>query len=725
MSRKELNLDRFIGATPEVTDTELLEFEKEFLAEYRTRLQSHLKQFRAYSAFTDELKEFALILYLHQIDFDLDDFLQTTEFKDFDYRLGMLSKEPLELQEYLKESTDFNGIFPVMTYLALGTIDKSIELILDPKNPTASKLGDDPYSIDNFVASADISEPTYTRSGTVSRVSIPKESDLPSNYAEIVEQVIDEVLEKSIAVQHGLRQTMEQLIDREYGKLQGIFEIELPDSSPFHEYSLGSIRGIASTLQLIQFNYFHKTKSIATLSDLQLVALSKHGIEPYKLLQERLGLPYELSPNNLMGSPIDLTSMNSELYDIMDGARFQTVLDTAQTQEESRFESTIDTPPNLEKALTQYIEGIPWLQGLISQNRRIQTLLNGIYSGNRIVTRYFDLINMTPEDREETINGLNATNMQVLQDLGIDLSVYCNGIEARSFDLKTFVASEKEIRERAAHEVRIATRNLAGLVESPRSFLSSIYHATGIGQVNGGSFQETLEGIVNVVTEDGDKMIRYIDAVANYIGSRSKVKDWEQANLHRHYLIGAKRLLSGESSVEGQQIFQLRHSKKDLIGDISLGYESGSCLAEDTIIPHLIDAASQFTEIYMGGRRVGLVLHFASVDSYGSPVLATNSIELSHIMRRFDRRSLGIIVDNTLAYVDEYYHESGFQKGRIGSHDYNTAVNYGRLARLKPEQDDSRVRKIGPYVFADILERRYSGQERTLNVVVKETIQLN
>lgn len=214
----------------------------------------------------------------------------------------------------------------------------------------------------------------------------------------------------------------------------------------------------------------------------------------------------------------------------------------------------------------------------------------------------------------------------------------------------------------------------------------------------------------------GEQIARYFDLAAMEPEERQKLlrgynavtlQQLEQEGIRTEvYLQGIPdHQFSVATQIRNERI-RLHHSRKDLVTDISIGYDAcQNEFHERALIEHLIDAATQFVEIYSGNKRIGMAMHFAAADSNGKPVLAVNSIALER-SRRFPSEAITRITEETLSFIMEYAAQSGFGRVVVDGYNEDGIINkYGRGIKGKPIQEGHPLKKIGPHVLSEIVER--------------------
>ena len=469
-----------------------------------------------------------------------------------------------------------------------------------------------------------------------------------------------------------------------------------PEVTP--DYSRASLQAIR---KIIRHKNGITNLGIPPIEELIQGVLKEFGIEPYRRMQERTGLAIDVNTGdtnieglNIADMMFDFDSDIQILLGIEDKEAELTKLKEKYGAEAARIQE-------------EAAKKVPWINRLLARNRRIYTLIDS-YAGETVLD-YFDLVNMPDMQRDMAMQKANDSTIKKMQEAGIKLEQYFAGIPQQYFDMETATAGKETLFSRALEEITTATQNIPGVVYSPRSFLRKVYAATNIPPQHAAHIADELEYILGEAAKDEGTLIAYANAAADFIAKSSNVRSTEEASVHGFHLLSGRRILRGEQAGKGNDLFSIRQSRKDLAQDVSLGWESGCCLVEERIIPHLLDAATQFTEIYKGSTRVGMAMVFAAVHGTEKPVLAINSIEMSDIMRRYSDAALGRIVDETLAYIIDYAKAAGFGRVLMGAHSYNTAYNYGRIAKGKPKQGNYQAMKIGPPLFSDIIGINQTG----------------
>ncbi|MBI1969969.1 hypothetical protein HYS48_04710 [Candidatus Woesearchaeota archaeon] len=367
-----------------------------------------------------------------------------------------------------------------------------------------------------------------------------------------------------------------------------------------------------------------------------------------------------------------------------------------------------------EEVIGEFLSTIPWVATLTAQNKRFVHVLLDRYpyhDSGGLGIAYLNLVHSDEPTRRRMLEERNAAVLYRLEKRGIDLQTYFHGIGKVFFDLRGSQYNKEELYRAAKEEAETAMRNLYRMMVGSERFVQKVYDTLGIPRAL--PQQDPLEHIFQQV--DNQKTLqRFLALALDYCTRKQHITDSEPAEVHLFHVRNALNLLRMKIPQSREGIFGMDHCRKDLVKDVSIGYESGCCLLEPRILPHMIDHATQFTEFYIGDARRGMAMLFAA-EQQGEPALVVNSIELSNVLRGYERRVLDQIVDKMLGYIIAYGKKAGFRKVVLGANEYATSYNYGTLHRDKPQENG--IKKIGPAVFSDVMypfER-----DRTIDNVVR------
>lgn len=369
--------------------------------------------------------------------------------------------------------------------------------------------------------------------------------------------------------------------------------------------------------------------------------------------------------------------------------------DWYQNVQENHLENNQFTPHL--RNINRLLEKAPWYAKLVKENPRITPDLP---------EEYFVLMLSSENERNKILTESNIGIDAALKSMGVDLNVVVSGIPSRTFDLGNFEVNESNLAQMAYRDILFATSHVLGIVHNPAVLAAKAAKVTGI-QVQ--DKDHPLEDLVKQIEGNADLMIQYAGITLEYIQRRTNIRNVEIAQTNsqvaQHHFRKAISVLRGKGSaeMEGKYLFKVQFGKQWKPTDISLGYESGCCLREDMIFPHLEDRATQFVEIYKGETRVGMLMGFSCQDQLGTPIFAINSIELSGSMSKYSKADLSKLVDKVLAYTLEYANKAGYQQVLLGNAGHNTAFNYSSMVKDKLPASYG-IQKIGLNVYGDIID---------------------
>jgi len=300
----------------------------------------------------------------------------------------------------------------------------------------------------------------------------------------------------------------------------------------------------------------------------------------------------------------------------------------------------------------------------------------------------------------------NKKTIRELKRMGIDVDLWVNGL-----DPKTHIISKSEIQGRTNGiegillEEQQALNQLVGAVKNPKRLLDKL---NAIQKTRARSVEELIEG--------ADKQyIRKINAVAlDYVQREQNLSDIDKARLAEYHLRNVLDILNLKSREKGSGVYTWSHCPKYL-DDLSIGNDGSACIGldyfKDEALPlYFTDIATQFIQVHKGKKRKGFSLLFAGrrTDKKNYPVLIINSMELSNSFRTLSKEYLENIVKSGTDHIRNFAEQCGFKAVVMGSHDYNTAVNYSGLLDIVPTKFGN-IRKVHHFEeppHSDILNQR-------------------
>jgi len=328
-----------------------------------------------------------------------------------------------------------------------------------------------------------------------------------------------------------------------------------------------------------------------------------------------------------------------------------------------------------------------FLSSLAKRNKRIALAFKDPEDA-KMLHSFSETASLEPAACAAKLREDNAELLSELKKLGINEKAYLQGIEPAFFSLKGDRASESEVRERGLSEVKAWLPNLVSGLHDPRILMQKISNATAT-QV-GGTPEKALGATLEAVAENDDALTAYFKTLFDYAAAKRNVEDADKVREALFHIRNGRKIMKGEFSTEeqkGAKTLSIRHWKRDFAKDVSIGYDAGCCLLEDNMVDHLFDLGVQFTELYVGTERRGMMMMFTTEDvNSGEPLLVVNSIELSNAFKGYSKKTLGVVVDSMLAYVEDYAKACGFKGVLMGNLGHNTSMNYGRLAPKKTKK---------------------------------------
>jgi len=343
---------------------------------------------------------------------------------------------------------------------------------------------------------------------------------------------------------------------------------------------------------------------------------------------------------------------------------------------------------------------------------------------HKIKGDYSEWVRQTPE---------NQNIEAMLDSAGINVDTVIDGIGERKVNVKMVQSADQKpgYLTFSAEFGKSVKDLLSDGVHKPENLILKAYAAVGEEGVKPtGDENKDIEKLIEIAEENESNYRKVLNSVIEYGQKKDRQKDKEVVQTSLHHLTGIRKYLKKSSSKvqEGTIEYTFRLAKKDPIDDLNIGNHSGCCIgvyskesgetmSNGVYMPfYLQDMATQMVEIYQnvpgngGPKRVGMALMFASQDDLGFPVLMVNSVELSKMNFVDNEAVIGEVCDQVVDYIKDYADASGFKAVAMGTHEYNTAINYGAKTKgMIPPKGSLKKMHAGGEFYSDVFESSVDG----------------